>query len=188
MTVLSDATIEKLIHEETIKIDPYNSEQLQPASYDFLLHPTILVFENHTQPVIDPYNKPEDLHRAVVATEEKPFVLHPGEFILGSTVEVITLPDHVIARCEGKSSLGRIGLLIHATAGFVDPGFSGQITLELANVSRQPILLHPNMRIGQFSFEYLDSPARKPYGHPDLNSKYQNQQGPVGSRYHGNRR
>ncbi|MDP9356735.1 MAG: dCTP deaminase [Chloroflexota bacterium] len=185
--ILSDGTIRRLLAEGTLIVDPIEPQQIQPASVDVRLDDRFLVFRNHTTDVIDPFNIPSDLMDLVKVSEGDPFVLHPGEFVLGSTLESIGLPDNIVSRVEGKSSLGRIGLLIHATAGFVDPGWErGQITLELSNVATLPIRLWPGMKIGQLSFHLLDAPAERPYGHPDLGSKYRGQQGPVGSKYHRN--
>ena len=182
--ILSDGTIRRLLDEGRLVIDPIEDAQIQPASVDVRLGPEFLVFRNHTTEVIDPYDKPADLNERVTVPEGTAFILHPGEFVLGTTVEAIGLPDDLVARVEGKSSLGRLGLLIHATAGFVDPGWPrGQITLELSNVATLPIKLWPGMRIGQLSFHSLDAPAERPYGHVDLNSKYVGQSGPMASQY-----
>nr|WP_196791266.1 dCTP deaminase [Motilibacter aurantiacus] len=185
---MSDGTIRRLLAEGRLVIDPIDPAQVQPASVDVRLGAEFLVFRNHTAEVIDPYEKRDDLMEKVRVPEGQPFVLHPGEFVLGTTLEAIGLPDDLVARVEGKSSLGRLGLLIHATAGFVDPGWTrGQITLELSNVATLPIKLWPGMRIGQLSFHCLDAPAERPYGHPDLGSKYVGQRGPVASQYQQNR-
>lgn len=187
--ILSDGTIRRLIADGTLVIDPIEPEQVQPASVDVRLGAEFLVFRNHTCEVIDPFDKPSDLNEKFVVGEGEPFILHPGEFVLGTTVEAIGLPDDLVARVEGKSSLGRLGLLIHATAGFVDPGWQrGQITLELSNVATLPIKLYAGMRIGQLSFHTLDAAAERPYGHPELNSKYVGQTGPVASQYERNQR
>jgi dCTP deaminase len=187
--ILSDGTIRELIAAGTLVIDPIVDAQIQPASVDVRLGADFLVFRNHTVEVIDPFNRPADLMERVQVPEGEAFILHPGEFVLGTTVEAIGLPDDLVARVEGKSSLGRLGLLIHATAGFVDPGWTrGQITLELSNVATLPIKLWPGMRIGQLSFHRLDKAAERPYGHPDLNSKYVGQSGPVASQYQRNQR
>jgi dCTP deaminase len=146
------------------------------------------VFRNHTAEYIDPWGEHTDLTELIEIAEGTAFVLHPGEFVLGSTIERIGLPDDIVARVDGKSSLGRLGVLIHATAGFIDAGFNGQITLELSNVATLPIRLWPGMKIGQISFMRLDEPVERPYGHPELGSKYQNQSGPVASEYRHNRR
>src|SRR6187551_1967147 len=154
---------------------------LQPSSIDVRLDRYFRVFENHRYPHIDPAADQSDLTREVQPTGDERFILHPGEFVLGSTFEVVTLPDDLAARVEGKSSLGRLGLLTHATAGFVDPGFSGHVTLELANVATLPIKLYPGMKIGQFCFFRLSSPAESPYGSGIYGSRYQGQRGPTPS-------
>ncbi|MCH9814816.1 MAG: dCTP deaminase [Actinomycetia bacterium] len=186
--ILSDRTIRKLLADGVLTIDPVEEGQIQPASVDVRLGDEFLVFRNHTCEVIDPFDKPADLMEKVTVTDGDAFILHPGEFVLGTTLEVVGLPDDVVARVEGKSSLGRLGLLIHATAGFVDPLFRGQVTLELSNVATLPIKLYPGMRIGQFSFQRIDEPVERGYGHPDLGSKYMNQSGPVASEYQRNTR
>jgi len=155
---------------------------MQPSSIDVRLDRFFRVFENHRYPHIDPAADQSDLTRVVEPDGQEPFILHPGEFVLGSTYEVCTLPDDVAARVEGKSSLGRLGLLTHATAGFVDPGFSGHVTLELANVATLPIKLYPGMKIGQFCFFRLSSPSEHPYGSEKYGSRYQGQRGPTPSR------
>lgn len=184
--ILSDRTIRQMLAEKTLSIVPLDDDQIQPASVDVSLGSDFRVFGNSPYParhVIDPLALLDDMTADVTAEEGQPFMLAPGEFVLGTTIETVWLPDDLVARVEGKSSLGRLGLLIHATAGFVDPGFCGQITLELSNVSPFPIKLWPGMRIGQLCFQLLDQKAERPYGHPDLNSKYQNQVGPIASRY-----
>lgn len=187
--ILSDGTIRRLLAEGSLIIEPLEPDQVQPASVDVRLGDTFLVFRNHTAEVIDPFQRPSDLMQDVSVAPGQAFVLHPGEFVLGTTLEVIGLPNDLVARVEGKSSLGRLGLLIHATAGFVDPGWArGQITLELSNVATLPIKLWPGMKIGQLSFHRLDAPAERPYGHPELNSKYVGQVGPVASEYQRNPR
>jgi dCTP deaminase len=186
--ILSDGTIRRLLRAGRLVIDPLEPDQVQPASVDVRLGSEFLVFRNHTAEVIDPFARPADLMELVPVADGNAFVLHPGEFVLGTTVESIGLPDDLVARVEGKSSLGRLGLLIHATAGFVDPGWPrGQITLELSNVATLPIKLWPGMRIGQLSFHTLDAAAERPYGSAGLNSKYAGQRGPVPSRYERNR-
>ena len=182
--ILSDGTLRRLLAEGRLLIEPLEEGQIQPASIDVRLGSTFLAFRRHMRTSIDPRDLGEELMEPVLVAEGQPFILHPGEFVLGTTLERLTLPDDVVARVEGKSSLGRLGLLIHATAGFVDPGWAnGQITLELSNVAPLPIKLWPGMRIGQLSFMQMDAPAVRPYGHPALNSKYQGQSGPVASRY-----
>ncbi|MEI8083990.1 MAG: dCTP deaminase, partial [Actinomycetes bacterium] len=179
--ILSDGTIRRMLESGKLIIEPIDPSQIQPASVDVRLGDEFLVFRNHTCEVIDPYRKPSDLMEKVTVEEGDAFVLHPGEFVLGTTLEVVGLPDDLVARVEGKSSLGRLGLLIHATAGFVDPLFRGQVTLELSNVATLPIKLWPGMRIGQFSFHKIDQSVERGYGHPELGSKYMDQQGPVAS-------
>ena len=187
--ILSDGSIRRALADGRLIIDPLEDAQIQPASVDVRLGPDFLVFRNHSVEVIDPFDRPEDLNDQIHVPNGAAFVLHPGEFVLGTTVEAIGLPDDLVARVEGKSSLGRLGLLIHATAGFVDPGWpKGQITLELSNVATLPIKLWPGMRIGQLSFHTLDAAAERPYGHADLNSKYVGQTGPVASQYARNTR
>ena len=187
--ILSDRTIRKLLDEGRIVIDPLEEAHIQPASVDVRLGDTFLAFRRHTTADIDPWQVNDGLMERVTVEEGKPFILHPGEFVLGTTLERLTLPDDVVARIEGKSSLGRLGLLIHATAGFVDPGWTnGQITLELSNVAPLPIRLWPGMKIAQLSFMQMDQAAERPYGHPGLGSKYQGQSGPVASRYRENKR
>lgn len=187
--ILSDGTIRSLLAEGRLIVEPLEQQQIQPASVDVRLGDEFLVFRNHTCEVIDPFNKPSDLMESAKVSDGEAFILHPGEFVLGTTLEAIGLPDDIVARVEGKSSLGRLGLLIHATAGFVDPGWKrGQITLELSNVATLPIKLWPGMKIGQLSFHTLDKAAERPYGHPDLNSKYVGQSGPVASQYEKNQR
>ncbi|MEY4323405.1 MAG: hypothetical protein RL410_1186 [Actinomycetota bacterium] len=155
---------------------------VQPASVDIRLDRFFRTFENHRYQFIDPRQEQLDLTRAVEIPATEPFVLHPGEFVLGSTFEVVTLPDDVAARVEGKSSLGRLGLLTHATAGFVDPGFSGHVTLELSNVANLPVTLWPGMKIGQLCFIRMSSASEHPYGSSVYGSRYQNQRGPTPSR------
>ncbi|MFN8511450.1 MAG: dCTP deaminase [Thermomicrobiales bacterium] len=185
--ILSDGTLRRLLAEGRLVIEPLADSQIQPASIDIRLGQMFLAFRRHTTTSIDPRDLDEALMEPVTVEEGQPFILHPGEFALGTTLERLTLPDDVVARVEGKSSLGRLGLLIHATAGFVDPGWAnGQITLELSNVAPLPIKLWPGMKIGQLSFMQMDAPAERPYGHPALNSKYQGQVGPVASRYREN--
>jgi dCTP deaminase len=180
--LLSDRDILDEIDAGRIVMDPWQSEMLQPSSIDVRLDRFFRVFENHKYPHIDPAADQSDLTRMVEPEGDDPFILHPGEFVLGSTYEVVSLPDDIAARVEGKSSLGRLGLLTHATAGFVDPGFSGHVTLELANVATLPIKLYPGMKIGQFCFFRLTSPSEHPYGAEKYGSRYQGQRGPTPSR------
>jgi len=184
--LLSDRDILAEIHAERISVEPYDEAMIQPSSIDFRLDRYFRVFENHRYPHIDPAVDQSDLTRVVEPDGDEPFILHPGEFVLGSTHEVVTLPDDIAARVEGKSSLGRLGLLTHATAGFVDPGFSGHVTLELANVATLPIKLYPGMKIGQLCFFRLSSPAMHPYGSEKYGSRYQGQRGPTPSRSFAN--
>ena len=159
---------------------------IQPSSIDVRLDKFFRVFDNHKYPHIDPAADQSDLTREVEIASDETFILHPGEFVLGSTYECITLPDDVAARLEGKSSLGRLGLLTHSTAGFIDPGFSGHVTLELANVATLPIKLYSGMKIGQLCFFRLSSPAEHPYGSAKYGSRYQGQRGPTPSHSHAN--
>jgi dCTP deaminase len=181
--VLSDRTIRRLLAEGRIGIDPYAEELLQPSSVDVRVDRLFRVFRNSRYPFIDVKREMEDLTELVEVEAEEAFILHPGEFVLGSTLERITLPDDLVARLEGKSSLGRLGLLIHSTAGFIDPGWDGHVTLELSNVANLPITIYYGMKIGQLSFVQLTEPAEHPYGTGSLGSKYQGQAGPTPSRY-----
>ena len=180
--LLSDRDIKAEIASGRVGVDPYADAMIQPSSIDVRLDRWFRVFENHRYPHIDPSVEQPDLTRLIEPEGDEPFILHPGEFVLGSTYEVISLPDDIAARVEGKSSLGRLGLLTHATAGFVDPGFSGHVTLELANVATLPIKLYPGMKIGQFCFFRLSSPSEHPYGSAKYGSRYQGQRGPTPSR------
>lgn len=182
--IFSDRTIKEAVAAGRIVIDPYDEAMVQPSSVDLRCDSRFRVFQNHRYPLIDPKAPQEDLTEPVLATEDDPFILHPGEFVLGSTREIVGLADDIVARLEGKSSLGRIGLLIHSTAGFIDPGFKGQVTLELSNVANLPIAIYPGMRIGQVSFYQLSTAAEHPYGSPGAGSKYQGQAGPTPSRIH----
>jgi|TARA_B100000029_G_scaffold137809_1_gene132720 dCTP deaminase len=182
--MLSDIDIKKALEEKWIEVSPLDKDFIQPSSIDLKVGYEFRVFENHKYSHIDPKAEQEDLTTLVTATVEEPFVLHPGEFVLGTTFEKVTLSNKVVARLEGKSSLGRIGLLIHSTAGFVDPGFSGYLTLELSNVANLPIMIYPEMKIGQISFYYLNSPSESEYGSENYGSKYQGQEGPTPSRSH----
>src|SRR5213082_2485102 len=181
--VLSDATIARLLAEGRMEIDPYDPALLQPSSVDVRVDRFFRVFHNNRYPYIDVRKPQEDLTELVEVEGDTPFVLHPGEFVLGSTLERIRLPDDLVARLEGKRSLGRLGLLIHSTAGFIDPGWDGHVTLELSNVANLPITIYYGMKIGQLSFVQLTEPAETPYGADKLGSKYQGQQGPTPSRY-----
>ena len=181
--VLADRTIRRLLHERRIDIDPYDPSLLQPSSVDVRVDRFFRVFHNARYPFIDVKEPQEDLTELVEMEDGAPFILHPGEFALASTLERIRLPDDLVARLEGKSSLGRLGLLIHSTAGFIDPGWDGHVTLELSNVANLPITIYPEMKIGQLSFVQLSEAAETPYGSGGLGSKYQGQQGPTPSRY-----
>jgi dCTP deaminase len=184
--ILSDRTIREEIDAGRIGIDPLDKGCIQPSSVDLHLDRYFRVFLNHTMRVIDVKEDQEELTELVEIGEEDSFVLHPGEFVLGSTAERVTLPDDLVARLEGKSSLGRLGLLIHSTAGFVDAGWDGHLTLELSNVANLPIALYPGMKIGQISFLRMTTPADAPYGSASVGSKYQGQRGPTPSRYFEN--
>jgi dCTP deaminase len=184
--LLSDRDILDEIDGGRITIKPFDPAMVQPASIDVRLDRYFRVFENHRYPHIDPAQAQDDLTREVQAEGEEPFILHPGEFVLGSTYEEVSLPGDLAARVEGKSSLGRLGLLTHATAGFVDPGFSGHVTLELANVATLPIKLYPGMKIGQFCFFRMSSASEHPYGSEKYGSRYQGQRGPTPSRSYAN--
>jgi dCTP deaminase len=185
--ILSDHTIRDEIKAGRIVLDPFDDGLVQPASVDVRLDRYFRVFLNHTMPVIDVKQNLEELTRLVELDPDddpaRAFILHPGEFVLGSTYERVALPDDTVARIEGKSSLGRLGLLIHSTAGFIDAGFDGHITLELSNVASLPITLYPGMKIGQISFLRMTTAADVPYGAKQLGSKYQGQRGPTPSRY-----
>jgi dCTP deaminase len=180
--LLSDRDILAEIDAGRVTLEPFEQTMVQPSSIDVRLDRFFRTFENHRYPHIDPAEDQPDLTREVEPVCDEPFILHPGEFVLGSTYEVVTLPDDVAARLEGKSSLGRLGLLTHSTAGFIDPGFSGHVTLELANVANLPIKLWPGMKIGQLCFFRLSSPAEHPYGSAKYGSRYQGQRGPTPSR------
>ena len=184
--LLSDKDIRAAIASGRVGLDPFEPEMVQPSSVDVRIDRYFRVFENHRYPHIDPAEDQSDLTRPVEPTGGDPFILHPGESVLGSSYEVITLPDDIAARLEGKSSLGRLGLLTHSTAGFIDPGFSGHVTLELSNVATLPIMLWPGMKIGQLAFFRLSSSAENPYGSAAYGSHYQGQRGPTASRSFAN--
>jgi dCTP deaminase len=185
VSVLSDGTIMALVAQRRIVIDPWDPELVQPASVDLRLGDSFRVFHNHRASAIDLRRPPENLTEEVKVPGEEPFVIHPGEFCLGRTLEWVELPDDIVARIEGKSSLGRLGLIVHATAGFCDPGWHGTLTLELNNLTRVPIKLYPGLPIAQLSFMTLDRPALRPYGSPGLGSHYQGQRAATESRYEG---
>lgn len=181
--ILSDRTIRESLDAGRIEIDPLGDNAVQPSSVDLRLDRYFRVFRNHTLGMIDVKKNLETLTEPVEIANDEAFILHPGEFVLGSTLERVRLPDDLVARLEGKSSLGRLGLLIHSTAGFVDAGWNGQLTLELSNVANLPITLYPTMKIGQISFLQMTTAADVPYGGKSVGSKYQDQVGPVPSRY-----
>jgi dCTP deaminase len=180
--LLSDRDIAAEIENGRVKVEPFNPKMIQPSSVDVRLDRFFRVFENHRYEVIDPSIEQSELTREVAVAPDEFFILHPGEFVLASTYEVITLPDDIAGRLEGKSSLGRLGLLTHSTAGFIDPGFSGHITLELSNVANLPVKLYPGMKIGQLCLIKLSSPAEHPYGSAVYGSRYQGQRGPTPSK------
>ncbi|WP_327043551.1 dCTP deaminase [Microbispora sp. NBC_01189] len=180
--LLSDRDLRAEIESGRVKLDPFDPVMIQPSSVDVRLDRYFRVFENHRYPHIDPATEQPDLTREVEPEGDEPFILHPGEFVLASTYEVISLPDDIASRLEGKSSLGRLGLLTHSTAGFIDPGFQGHVTLELSNVATLPIKLWPGMKIGQLCMFRLSSPAEFPYGSGRYGSRYQGQRGPTPSR------
>ena len=180
--LISDRDIKAEIDAGRVKFEPFEPAMIQPSSVDVRLDRFFRVFENHKYSVIDPSIEQPDLTREVEVGPDEDFILHPGEFVLASTYEVITLPDDIAGRLEGKSSLGRLGLLTHSTAGFIDPGFSGHITLELSNVANLPVKLYPGMKIGQLCLIKLSSPAEHPYGSAVYGSRYQGQRGPTPSK------
>jgi dCTP deaminase len=180
--LLSDRDIRAELESGRVRLDPYEPAMIQPSSIDVRIDKYFRLFDNHKYAVIDPAAEQPELTRLVEVAADEPFVLHPGEFVLGSTYEQVTLPDDIAARLEGKSSLGRLGLLTHSTAGFVDPGFTGHVTLELSNVATLQIKLWPGMKVGQLCFFRLSSPAEQPYGTGASGSRYQGQRGPTASR------
>ncbi|WP_445996693.1 dCTP deaminase [Okibacterium fritillariae] len=180
--LLSDRDIKTQLASGRIGLAPSDDAMVQPSSVDVRLDRYFRLFDNHKYPFIDPSEDQPELTRLIETKPDEPFILHPGEFVLGATYEQVTLPDDVAARLEGKSSLGRLGLLTHSTAGFIDPGFSGHVTLELSNVATLPIKLWPGMKIGQLCFFQLSSPTEKPYGSAEYSSRYQGQRGPTASR------
>ena len=184
--VLSDRSIKEALELGRLIIEPLGEECVQPSSVDVHIDRYFRVFRNHSQRVIDVREAQEDLTELIDVGDETPMILHPGEFMLGSTTERVGLPDDLVGRLDGKSSLGRLGLVIHSTAGFIDAGFDGHITLELSNVANLPITLYPGMKIGQISFFQMTTPADRPYGSSGLGSKYHGQRGPTPSRYSEN--
>lgn len=184
--ILSDRTLHEALSSGRIVIEPLGDSAVQPSSVDLHVDRYFRVFRNDTTPFIDPKESQEDLTELVEVSDDRSFILHPGEFVLGSTLERVALPDDLVARLEGKSSLGRLGLLIHSTAGFVDAGWDGHLTLELSNVANLPIAIYPGMKIGQISFLQMTTAADNPYGSGVTGSKYQGQRGPTPSRYYLN--
>lgn len=184
--LLSDRDIRAQIEAEHVRVTPFDPALVQPASIDVRLDRWFRLFDNHRYSVIDPAIDQPDLTRLVEVNDDEPFMLHPGEFVLGATYETVSLPTDISARLEGKSSLGRLGLLTHSTAGFIDPGFTGHVTLELSNTATLPITLWPGMKVGQLCFFQLASPAEHPYGSRAVGSRYQGQRGPTASRAHLN--
>ena len=184
--VLSDTSIREQLEAGGIVIEPLGEGALQPSSVDLRVDRFFRVFRNDTTPYIDPKQPQEDLTELVEVDDDGAFILHPGEFVLGSTLERVALGNDLVARLEGKSSLGRLGLLIHSTAGFVDAGWDGHLTLELSNVANLPIAIYPGMKIGQISFLQMSGEAEQPYGSEQRGSKYQGQRGPTPSRYYRN--
>lgn len=182
MSVLSDRTIREFLNSGRLGIDPLDEDAIQPASVDLRLGHSFRIFRVTSRPFVDVHEPMEDLTEPVETADDEPFIIHPGTFCLGATMETITLPDDIVARVDGKSSLGRLGLLVHATAGYVDPGWTGKLTLELSNQSQMPIALYSGMRIAQISFQAMTTPVDRLYGSPDLGSKYQGQTGPTPSR------
>ncbi len=184
--ILSDRSIKDCVQAGRILVSPYDEMLVQPASIDVRLDNRFLVFRNYKYTCIDPKAVQEDLTEMIEVADGEPFIVHPGEFILGSTLERVGLAADIAAQLGGKSSLGRLGLIVHATAGFIDPGFEGRVTLELSNVANLPIRLYPGMKVGQISFFDMTTPADRPYGHPALGSKYKGQGQPTASRMHLN--
>ncbi len=182
MSVLSDRSIKKALAAGRLGIEPLDEQAIQPASVDLRLDSVFRVFRVTSRPYVDVAQDVDDLTELVEISAEEPFVIHPGSFCLGSTLETVTIPNDIVARVDGKSSLGRLGLLVHATAGYVDPGWTGKLTLELSNQSQMPIALYYGMRIAQISFIELTTPVDRPYGSAELGSKYQGQTGPTPSR------
>lgn len=180
--LLSDRDIAQYVADSRITLDPWDPSMIQPSSVDVHLDRFFRLFDNHKYDVIDPAAEQKELTRLVEVPADGSFVLHPGEFVLGATYEQVTLANDVAARLEGKSSLGRLGLLTHSTAGFIDPGFSGHVTLELSNTATMPIKLYPGMKVGQLCFFQLSSAAENPYGNGATHSRYQGQRGPTASR------
>ena len=184
--MLSDQTIEKLINEGQIQISGFTDGDLQPASVELHLASQLRMFTESETGIVD-VEQGSNVPTTEMTLDSEGYLLLPGTFILGSTIEVVSLPDYIVGRIEGKSTLGRLGLAIHATAGFIDPGFTGDLTLEISNLARHIIRLRPGMKIGQMALMMMDKPARRPYGHPELGSHYQHQRGPTNARLSGQR-
>jgi len=182
MTVLSDRSIREELEAGRLRIEPLAEDALQPASVDLRLDRVFRVFRVTRQPFVDTRESMDELTERIVIADDEPFIVQPGTFVLGGTIETVTIPDEIVARVDGKSSLGRLGLLVHATAGYVDPGWEGRLTLELSNQSQMPIALHYGMKISQISFLRMSTPVDRPYGSPGLGSKYQGQTEPTPSR------
>jgi len=182
--ILSDKSIREAVAKKRIVIEPFDSEMVKSFTYDVKIGHEFLVFQNTTHPYIDLQNPQDNLTRSVKVENGKPFILHPGEFVLGSLLENLELPSDIAAQIEGKSSLGRVGLLIHSTAGYVDPGWKGKLTLELSNVANLPITIYPGMPIGKLVFHELSTSSERPYGSPELGSKYHSFDKPVVSKIH----
>lgn len=180
--LLSDRDIRSAVDSGALGIEPFDPANIQPSSVDVRMDKFFRVFNNSKYTHIDPKLQQDELTSLVEVAEGESFVLHPGEFVLASTLEKFTLPTDLAGRLEGKSSLGRLGLLTHSTAGFIDPGFSGYITLELSNVANLPMTLWPGMKVGQLALFKMSSPAETPYGTGALGSKYQGQRGPTPSK------
>ena len=184
--ILSDRSLREAIAAGRLVIDPLDDDAIQPSSIDVRLDNHFRVFYTARHPYIDVKQPMEDLTELVTVADDEPFILHPGEFVLGVVAERIGLPTDIVATLDGKSSLGRLGLVVHQTAGVIDAGFDGHITLELANMANLPITVYPGMRIAQLSFLTLSTPADHPYGSSKLGSKYQGQAEPTPSRYYLN--
>lgn len=180
--ILSDREIKKYIKEKKLVLEPFIKKNLQPSTIDITLSPKVRIFKNIHYPFIDVKKVPEDISELIEFNKKDGFIIHPGEFILGATVEYVEIPNDLVARLEGRSSLGRLGLIVHATAGYIDPGFKGTITLEITNISRMPLKVYPHMRTGQLTFYKMSSEAEVPYGDKKLKSKYQGQKDPTESR------
>ncbi len=188
--ILSDGDILDLLSKKEIVIDPFPDRDIQigPSSVDLRLSREFIVFRREKKPFIDPFDDdPTHFTERVLLRDNEPFIIHPGEFVLASTMEYVKVPNYLVARVDGRSSLGRLGIIIHATAGFIDPGFEGTITLEITNINVMPVALYPSMRICQISFEELKTPAQRPYG-KKVDSKYQGQRGPTISKLRNDRR